>query len=52
MRADRVEVTQAGNGPGRIGTMKIFEDLFDHELGLTIGVGRTHREVFGNCRVG
>ncbi|MNR23690.1 hypothetical protein D3C85_1407250 [compost metagenome] len=47
--ANRVEVTQQPDAPAWIGMAQIGEQLFDHELGAAIGVGRfAGADLFGN----
>ena len=38
MGADRVEISQKGDPPIRIGDINVLKNLFDHELGVAIRI--------------
>ncbi|ABA48535.1 hypothetical protein BURPS1710b_3148 [Burkholderia pseudomallei 1710b] len=44
VRADRIEVAQRRDAPGRIGGFDIAQDLLGHQLRLAVRVGRRKRE--------
>ena len=48
MRAHRVEVAQHAQAPGRVRHLQGGQDVFNHQLGVAIGVGVLAREILGD----